>query len=79
MFQFQGSARSEFVGIFTYQSMPALLHHAEFAIFGSLVIQHFQASLEVSGEVCSSSYGVISSSFAIDSVRTGHGSIQTYF
>ena len=46
-----GSSGGGFVGIFMYQSMSALLYLVESATFGSFGVEHFQLSLDVSGEL----------------------------
>ena len=46
------SARGWCNGILTYQSVSGLLHLGESITSGILVIEHFQPSLEVSGELC---------------------------
>ena len=44
-----------FFGILTYKSMSALLHLGEYATSGSLGVECFQLSLDISGELCISS------------------------
>ena len=56
------STRRGFVVILMCQSMSALLYLWECITFWTLGIESFQPSLEVSGELCISSCGIISSS-----------------
>ena len=63
-----------FAGILTYQSMSALLQFREFI---TSISQGIECSLAVSGELCTSSTCVSSSSSIQVSCRACHGSIQT--
>ena len=70
-----GSAGGGFVGILRYQSMSALLYLGESITHGSLGVECFQPSLEVSCELSVSSFWVSSSSYVKVAVRAYHGLI----
>ena len=70
-----GSSKGGSVGILMYQSISAILQIGKSTASGSLVVECFQPPLDVSGELCDSSY--ISSPGSVQfSGKICHRSIQ---
>ena len=71
-----GSTRSECLAILTYQSVSALLHLGKSTASEIPAVEHFQSSLDLSGELCiSSSCNSYPRSVEVSS-RTCHKSTQ---
>ena len=71
------STRGDSVGIFTYQLIAASLHPWKCTTSGTLGIKCFQQSLDISGELCVSSFFISLPSFVPSFSTTCHRSIQT--